>query len=82
MIPSGALLSEELSLLVAIGAFLETISMADTLISTQEAAYFDLIFVEDPNFRIEISNKALSDTLRLADWLSIERTPHVDGWGD
>lgn len=63
-------------------ALLESISSTDVLVRQALPALFDIVFVEDPNFIIEISNKALSDTVRLADWLSIERTPSVDGWGD
>ena len=68
--------------LLDLAALLETIISTDAIMHESQPALFDIIFVEDPNFIIEISNKALSDTVRLADWLSIERTPSVDGWGD
>jgi hypothetical protein len=41
----------------------------------------DFIFLSE-YFRIEITNKALNDTIRLADWLSIERTPVNNEWAD
>lgn len=41
----------------------------------------DTLFVEAV-LQLQVSNKALNDAVRLADWLSIERNPASDNWGD
>lgn len=53
----------------------------------QTVFFFDLTTLDDFVFlsefiHVEITNKALNDTLRLADWLSIERNPVNNEWYD
>jgi hypothetical protein len=59
----------------------ELITDTDTLSLSAILVLNDFIFLSE-YFRIEITNKALHDTIRLADWLSIERTPVNNEWAD
>lgn len=60
----------------------ETIMGADaTAILTPTKILDEFLFLSELH-QIEITNKTLSDTVRLADWLSIERHPQVNNWGD
>lgn len=80
-------LTDSLSFTDQIGPFLaykvmsETLAGADVTFFTTGYALIDFMFLSE-FFRIEITNKALSDTLRLADWLSIKQNPQSNDWGD
>lgn len=60
---------------------LETMTESDVLSVTPQMILDDFIFLSEFH-RIEITNKALNETLRVADWLSIERQPVNNEWGD
>lgn len=60
----------------------ETITLTDALISLQDLFMVESVFVDESAFRAEITNKALSDTIRLADWFSVERNPQSSDWSD
>lgn len=80
-------LSDSLTLTDAIGPFVvlqllsETITDIDTISFSSVLRPIDFIFLSE-FFRIEITNKALNETLRVADWLSIERNPVNNEWYD
>lgn len=59
----------------------ESISESDAMLFSTSQVLDDFIFISE-NFRIETTNKALNETLRLADWVSIERTPVNNEWYD
>lgn len=60
----------------------DSLTVADATIALMaNPVFFDLLFL-DATLQIQFSNKALSDTVRLADWLSIERTPAQNNWYD
>jgi hypothetical protein len=74
-------LSDFLAPFVIEAVLSETISDADTLSFSTDTSFYDFVFLSE-YFRIEITNKALNDTLRVADWLSIERNPANSEWYD
>jgi len=57
----------------------ETVPNVDTLVFSGDFLFQDFLFLSEFH-RIEITNKALDDTLRLADWLAIERNPVNNEW--
>lgn len=60
---------------------LETISDIDTVTFMASSSLLDLVIC-DALAKVEISNKAVNETVRVADWLSIERRPANNEWGD
>lgn len=52
-----------------------------TVLFAMSQNLFDFLFL-DEMIQIQFANKALSDTVRLADWLSIERNPSNNEWFD
>lgn len=62
-------------------SLLETITETDTIIFFSDLMLNDFVFISE-FIRVEITNKALNETLRLADWLSIERNPVNNEWYD
>lgn len=84
----GKVLEDTTTLTDAIGPFvsekvlLETITGSDVITSFDSVkSLLDFVFMSEL-FNIQFTNKALNETLRLADWLSIERNPQVNNWGD
>lgn len=60
----------------------ETIASVDVITSVATTkSLLEFLFVSEL-FSIQVTNKAVGDTIRLADWLSIERSPASDNWGD
>lgn len=61
----------------------ETVPVTDqTVFFFDFTALPDVVVIDESNFKVEITNKALNATLRLNDWLSIEQNPQSDNWGD
>lgn len=58
----------------------ETISEAVAIFFTQNPVLSDFVFMTD-DVRPEISNKALTDTIRVNDWLEFTHTPFTEYWG-
>lgn len=61
--------------------------LTETITDTAIVFFMATIFLEESVFidefaRVEISNKALNEIIRTADWLSIERRPVNQEWGD
>lgn len=62
--------------------------LSDTLTSTDGTVAFMAtsemveVVVLDEIFRLEVTNKALNETLRINDWLTIKQRPQSDNWGD
>lgn len=69
-----------------VASFLKALSDALTVADSSVTFLVDLSFVDflflDDAIQIQFANKALNDTVRLADWLSIERNPAHNGWFD
>lgn len=61
---------------------LETLTPADSLAMSQILAPFIEFLFSFDAARAEISNKALYDTIRVNDWLTIRHTPFVEYWND
>lgn len=59
----------------------DSFSETDTLVMSTDVTLSDFMFL-DEMIQIQFANKALGDTIRLADWLSIERAPAQNGWFD
>lgn len=59
----------------------DSYTLTDTLVSLYDLALYDFTFIDDM-IQIQFTNKAIFDTIRLADWLSIERLHTNIGWGD
>lgn len=60
-------------------------TLSDSLTLASSIIFLDSIFLADFTFmddmiQIQFTNKALNDTIRLADWLSIERNPVNNEW--
>lgn len=79
---------DSVTLMDTVGSFvlektlLETITGSDVITSFDSVkSLLDFVFMSEL-FTIQVTNKALNETLRLADWLSIERNPQVNNWGD
>lgn len=62
-------------------ALSDSFSETDSIVFMVEQPLIDFAFLDD-SIQIQFTNKALADTLRLADWLSIERNPAHNGWFD
>lgn len=62
-------------------ALLETITDTDSISFSGATMMFDFVFLSE-YFRIEITNKALNETLLLADWLTIKQSPQSVEWFD
>lgn len=60
---------------------LETIADLDTITFIADTSYFDFVFLSE-FFRIEITNKALNETILTADWLTIKQSPQSMEWFD
>jgi len=61
---------------------LESLASNDaTVISDVTTLQSDVIVISTEH-RIEITNKALNETLRINDWLTIKQSPQSDQWGD
>lgn len=65
----------------AIKALSDSLSISDTIILGSDLFFFDLLFL-DSTILIQFTNKALMDTVRMADWVSIKRNPAQNGWFD
>lgn len=59
----------------------ESVASADAQIDQTIQALFDFIFL-DEFIDVSITNIPLSETIRMADWLSIERNPATNEWFD
>jgi hypothetical protein len=59
----------------------DSIMASDVRIMALTHLMSDTAFFDDM-IQIQFTNKALNDTLRLADWLSIERNPANNEWAD
>lgn len=59
----------------------DSLASTDALVSLSDIGLLDFTFMDDM-IQIQFTNKALFDTIRLADWLSIERIHTNIGWGD
>lgn len=59
----------------------DSLTETDALVFSNTLGLNDFIFL-DESIQIQFANKALGDTVRLADWLSIERAPAQNGWFD
>lgn len=74
--------SDASQLATAIKALSDSLSVADaTIFFSNDLGLADFIFM-DEFLNIQFTNKALSDTIRMADWLSIERSPAQNEWYD
>lgn len=62
-------------------ALSDSLTETDTIVFSNTLGLDDFIFMDEA-IQIQFANKALSDTVRLADWLSIERAPAENGWFD
>lgn len=62
-------------------ALSEVMSESDTQIDDIGQALFDFLFLSE-FLDVSITNIPLSETIRLADWLSIERNPTNNEWYD
>lgn len=60
---------------------LEIITDTATVSFIPAFTLLESVFI-DEFARVEISNKALNETLRTADWLTIDRRPVNQEWGD
>lgn len=70
-----------------LGAFSIIRLLTDTVTDVDTLIFMAGIFLEESVFidefaRVEISNKALNETIRVADWLTIDRRPVNQEWGD
>lgn len=81
-------LQDSVALNDTLGAFEFAKLLVEALTPTDAAILFatslvldEFIFLSEFH-RIEITNKALNETLRVADWLSIERNPVNQEWYD
>ena len=74
--------STEVTTSLDIKLITELITLGEsTLLFAIDPVFSDFLFL-DENLNIQVTNKALNDTVRLADWLSIERNPINSGWYD
>lgn len=62
-------------------ALSDSLSESDAVVFSVDQLLSDILFI-DESIQIQFTNKALSDTVRLADWLQIERNPAQNGWFD
>lgn len=74
--------SDAITSINAIKVLLETLTPADSLAMSQILAPFIEFLFSFDAVRAEISNKALYDTIRVNDWLTIRHTPFVEYWHD
>lgn len=70
-----------ISALSAIRLLTETVTDTDLVLFMANRLLEESIFI-DESARIEISNKALNEIIRTADWLTIDRRPVNQEWGD
>lgn len=62
--------------------FVESTTLTDTTIPVDYATIlYDFLFL-DATLTIQVTSKSLTEVIRLADWLSIERTPVNNEWYD
>lgn len=75
--------SDDLATLWAAARILaETQPLVDaTLVFVIQPIFAEFLFLSE-FFRIEVTNKALNDELRMADWVQLERNPANNGWYD
>lgn len=59
----------------------DSLASADVLTQYADVGLLDFTFLDDM-IQIQFTNKALFDTIRLADWLTVERIHTNIGWGD
>lgn len=62
-------------------ALSDSLSESDAIVFSVDQLLSDILFI-DESIQIQFTNKALADTVRLADWLQIERNPAQNGWFD
>lgn len=74
--------SDTLGAFSTIKALLDSMSETDLISFTTSPVFIESVFLNEILFRIEISNKALNDTIRVADWLQVERNPQHNDWGN
>lgn len=66
----------------SVKVLMDALSSTDaTIIMSINVGFGDFMFM-DEMIQIQFTNKALTDTLRLADWFSIERSPARNEWYD
>lgn len=61
--------------------FSESVGSADTLTEVDYKLLTELLVMND-DLTNQVTDKVLSDTLRLSDWLSIRRNPLNNQWFD
>lgn len=73
----------DLALLFSLNqSLIESVGSTDaTLVFSTSPTFDDFIFLSE-FIRVEITNKALNENVRLADWISIERNPVNQEWYD
>lgn len=59
----------------------ESLGSADTLSFSPTTSMDDFIFLSE-FFNIQVSNKALNETLRVADWVGLKQNPQSQEWFD
>lgn len=74
-------LTDTLAPFSSVKTLLDSLAETDVLVFSTQPILVDFVFLSD-FVRREITNKACNETLRLADWLSIERNPANIEWGD
>lgn len=86
LLMTGKLFQENLTPTDALAPFtigkglFDAVMSADVISFATEHALLDFIFMTDLA-RVEISNKALNDSIRLNDWLTMKLLPS-EPWGD
>lgn len=80
-------LSDTITSSDTVGAFSVIRLLIDTIIDTDTVFFGAETFLQESVFldefaRVEVSNKALNETIRTADWLTIDRRPVNQEWGD
>ena len=59
----------------------ESISNIDSDVEDIVLGQLDFVFMSE-FFRMDVTNKGLSDTIRLGDWLSVRQSPQSNDWGN
>lgn len=82
VLPENIFPTDTLAPFISIKGLSDIMSETDALLLfSSDFVYNDFVFLSEL-FRIEVTNKGLNDTIRMADWLSIERNPANDEWTD
>lgn len=75
------ILTDELRPFLIEKVLLESFTESDVLSFIVQPIFDEFVFLSE-FFRIEITNKALNETLRLADWVTIKQNPQSEEWFD